>query len=230
MSNGANFFTITIGSPGAKSVLEGELSLNLLHNGKTIFALSFTIVPGWVVRSDVVEILLITRLQGTPGCTSEIKLACRAVYYYSPREVLLAALGGVAKTVEIGHMEAISAKMQRAYTEDLFDIFMNAYDNFFEEAGMSRTPAGFYSSPIPMKERPLESFKGSARWRAKKRRAIVEHIQSVCCRSLLEIAGRVADSSSSCVSSPAFPTPALPAVGEAVDVRADSGGCESVDD
>ncbi len=180
MSNGANSFAITIGSPDPNSHLEGELCLNLRLNGKNIFGLSFTVVPGWVVRSDAAEILLVTRLQGAVGCTSEIKLACRVVYYFSPRGVLLAALEGIADALAIGHIEAISAKMQRAYTEDRSDIFKNGYDDFFETTGMSKTPAGFYSSPVPIEGKPLEFFKGSAKWRAKKRRLMVQHIQSAC--------------------------------------------------
>ncbi len=220
ISNGANCFAITIGLPDANSRLEGELSLNLLINGKIIFGLSFTVVPGWVVRSDVAEILLVTRLQGAPGCTAEIKSACRAVYYYSPRDVLLATLGGIAETLAITRIEAIAAKMQRAYTEDRSEIFTNSYDNFFTEAGMSKTSTGFYSSPVPIEGRPLESYKGSAKWRAKKRRLMVQHIRLSCSQSLLG----AADSSSRDVSSPPFSTP-----GEAVHGRADSGGCESVD-
>jgi len=195
MSKGDNSFTIMIGPPDALSRLEGELSLNLLVNGKTIFGLSFTVVPGWVVRSDVAEILLVTRLQGAPGCTEEIKLACRAVYYYSPRGVLLAALEGIAEVFAIDHLEAICAEMQRSYTEDRSEIFKTNYDDFFEKAGMSKTAAGFYSSPIPIQGRPLESFKGSARWRAKKRRLMMKEIQSACSNSLVEVQ-RVATPSS----------------------------------
>ena len=187
MSKRDNSFAIMIGTPDALSRLEGELSLNLQVNGKTIFSLSFSVVPGWAVRSDVAEILLVTRLQGAPGCTEEIKLACRAAYYYSPRNVLLAALEGVAEVFAIDHLEAICAEMQRSYTEDRSEIFKTNYDDFFETAGMSKTPAGFYSSPIPVQGRPLESFTGSARWRAKKRRLMMKEIQSACCNTLLEI-------------------------------------------
>jgi uncharacterized protein len=185
-SHEVNSFAITIGSPDENSRLEGELSLNLLVNGKTIFGLSFTIVPGWVVRSEVAEIILVTRLQGTPGCNAEIKLACRAYYYYPPRGVLLAALEGIADALAIGYIEAVCAKMQKTYTENRDDIFVNGYDDFFEKAGLGKTPAGFYSSPIPIRGRPLESFKGSARWRAKKRRIMIQQIQSACSRCLEE--------------------------------------------
>ena len=195
ISKGENSFTIMIGTPDALSLLEGELSLDLLVNGKIVFSLSFTVVPGWVVRSDVAETLLVTRLQGVLGRTEEIKLACRAVYYYSPRGVLLAALEGIAEVLAIDHLEAICAKMQKAYTEDRAEIFHTNYDDFFEKAGMNKTPAGFYSSPIPIQGRPLESFKGSVKWRAKKRRLMIKEIQSACSNTLLKVQSVAAPSS-----------------------------------
>ena len=39
---------------------EGELSLNLFLNGTQIFLLFFTIAPGWVVKSDAAEAILIS--------------------------------------------------------------------------------------------------------------------------------------------------------------------------
>ena len=72
-----NRFALTMGLPEQVGDREGELSLDLRVNSNRIFNLSFTIIPGWVVKSEVSEVLLITRLQGMLRSGSEIRLARR---------------------------------------------------------------------------------------------------------------------------------------------------------
>ena len=178
---------------------EGELSLDLRVNGKKVFNLSFTIVPGWVVKSEAAEILLITRIQGTLGSRPQIKLARKAFHEFFPRKLLFAALQGIAEAFEIRAVGAICATNQRAYTKEYSAIFKNCYDDFFAHLGMTRTTAGFYYCPIPMDGRPLASFKGHNRTRARKRRAIRQQIRSACAAFLLGAVDRASDSSYSAV-------------------------------
>jgi uncharacterized protein VirK/YbjX len=196
-SKGVNDFALTIGLSKPYFDQEGELSLNLQVNGKTIFNLSFTVVPGRVTKSKAAETLLITRLQGTPCCNSEIKLATKALSDYSPRGPLLAALQGFAEVFGIGEIEAVSAANLRSYQNGSSTLLRNGYDNFFAKVGMVRTSANFYSSPLPMEGKPLASFKGSARSRARKRRAMRHQIKLACVSFLLGLADRPANSSPS---------------------------------
>lgn len=190
-----NCFALTIGLPRPPIDKEGELSLVLQVNGKRVFSLGFIIVPGWVVESEVAEVLLITHLQGTRGCNSQIKLACRAFNDYSPRGPLLAALQGVADAFGISEIEAVCATKQKSYRKEHAAILKRTYDDFFTKVGMVKTTAGFYSSSIPIEGRPLASFKGNARSRAKKRRAMRQNIQSACASFFSRVSDRAADSS-----------------------------------
>ena len=82
--NGGNCFALSIGLSRPPFDKEGELSLSLQVDGKKIFIMSFTIIPGWVVKSEEAEVLLITRLQGILGCRPQIKLVRKSLYEYSP--------------------------------------------------------------------------------------------------------------------------------------------------
>ena len=204
ISNGVNRFALTMGLPGQRGHLEGELSLDLRANGKRVFNLSFTIVPGWVVKSYVAEILLITRLQGTLGSRPEIRLVRKVFHEFFPGKLLLAALQGIAAAFGIGELDAVCATNQPYYVKKYASNFQSAYDDFFAELGMVKTAAGFYSSSIPIEGRPLASFKGRNRSRARKRRAMRQQIQSACAAFLLEAADRAAHSSFGAVNSTPF--------------------------
>lgn len=174
-----NRFALTMGlsRPYYK---EGELSLNFHVDGELVFLLSFTIVPGWVVKSEAAETLLITRLQGMKGCYRQIYLATKALHDVSPAALLLAALQGVAMAFGIGEFAAVSAVRQTSYTEDSAAVFKKAYDDFFAETGMTQNACGFFVSPIPIEDKPLTFIKKGHKLRTKEKRAFKQSIQLAC--------------------------------------------------
>lgn len=194
-----NRFAVTIGLSKYPNEKEGELSLDLQVDGKKVFNLSFTIVPGWVLKSEAPEALLISRLQGYQGCNSQIRLARRALNDYSPRTLLLAALQGIADAFGTSEIVGVCSTKQRSYKYGRPVILKSGYDDFFAKAGMVKTAAGFYSSPVPIEGKPLASFKGRSRARARKRRAIRQKIRSACADFLLNGTGGATDSASGAI-------------------------------
>jgi uncharacterized protein VirK/YbjX len=201
ISSDFHCFALTISLPETIGDREGELSLDLQVDGRKIFDLSFTIVPGWVVKSESAEVLLITRIQGTVGSRPEIRLARRAFREFFPRKLLLAALQGIAEVFGIDELQAVCATDQKSYGKEYAAIFRTGYDDFFAGVGMVKTLAGFYSCPIPIKGRPLASFQGRERSRARKRRDIRQQIQSACADVLLGATAPAARSSSGAMDS-----------------------------
>ena len=191
-----NCFALTIGSPSPPFDKEGELSIGLQVDGKKILSMCFTIVPGWVLKSEAEEILLISRLQGAPGCHPQLKLVRKCLYEYSPKKLLLAALEGVADVFKVSTLEAVCAINQRSYERKYAGILQHCYDDFFSKLGMNTTTAGFYFCPIPIEGKPLASFEKRSRARARKRRAIRRQIQWACAAFLLGATDRAACSSS----------------------------------
>jgi uncharacterized protein VirK/YbjX len=156
----------------------GELSLNFGVNGKVVFILSFTIVPGWIVQSEAQEVFLVSRLQGVKGCYDEIQRATKTLYHLAPPALLFAALCGVAEAFEIKAMAGITGTMRPEFyfNEEGAVHIQQAYDGFFRELGATKGRANFYLGPMPALEKHVASIeqghkKGRKGVRTRKKRA-----------------------------------------------------------
>ena len=179
LTGGGHRFAIAMGlsMPFDK---EGEMSLNLQVEGETVFLISFTIVPGWVIHSSAPEILLISRVQGMKGAYRQIRLATTSLHDVAPGPLLLAALQGIGNALGIGAIAGVSAVRQSSYTPDSAAIFIKAYDAFFTEMGILKTQGGFFLTPIPLEEKPLTEIKPGHKIRTREKRAFKQQIQSAC--------------------------------------------------
>lgn len=178
-------FTVGLSRPCDK---EGELSLNLQIDDEIIFLVSFSIVPGWVVKSAAPEVLFLTRIQGTPGCFPKIKMASAALHDVNLNGLLFAALQGFATAFDINEIAASSARDQTSFSEDLAAIFERAYDEFYLDLGMSKSEHGIFFGAIPIEGKPLELVKKNHRSRTKDQRRFKQEIQSAVARFFSQIA------------------------------------------
>lgn len=179
VSEDANRFALTMGMSRTYS-REGELSLYLRVDGEAVYVLSFTIVPGCVVKSEAAEVLLISRLQGVKGAYHQIGLATKALHDVAPGALLLATLQGIANALEISEIAAVSATKQPFYNKSHAASFKEAYDDFFSELGMSKRENGFYYASVPLQGKPLTLIKPGHKLRTKEKRAFKQQIQSTC--------------------------------------------------
>jgi uncharacterized protein VirK/YbjX len=179
VSEDRHCFTITMGM--SKPVHnEGEMSLNLLADGEIVFILAFTIVPGWVLKSKAGEVLLISRIQGVRGRYDEVSLATKSLGNVAPSHLLLAAMQGFGKALGIEEFASVSSTTHRyslSIDEEFASHVDSAYDGFFADLGVPKTPSGYYSSPIPMEEKPLAAIKRGHKIRTKQKRAFKEEVQ-----------------------------------------------------
>lgn len=150
---------------------EGELSLDLDLDGETIYVLSFSIVPGRIVKSAASEVVLITRLQGAKTQYKSIRQATKVMNDVSPVFLLLASLQGFAEAFGVSEISGVSAVRQSAYAEEHAEIFHNAYDSFFIDVGAVLSPENLYHCPIPLSEKPITDIKAGHKLRTKKKRA-----------------------------------------------------------
>jgi uncharacterized protein VirK/YbjX len=176
---GANRFVVTMGK-SRPSFLEGELSLHLRVDGVIVYVLSFTIVPGWVVKSQADEILLITRLQGVKGAYPPISYATKTLHDVAPGALLLAALLGIAQAFGIVEIAAVSGVLQSYYSEGDAAAFKEAYEDFFTELGIPKSASGFFHIPLPFQEKPLTFIKHGHKIRTREKRAFKKQIMLAC--------------------------------------------------
>jgi hypothetical protein len=185
MQEGGNHYCITMGL-SREEVREGELCLHLRVNETVVFALQFTIVPGWIVGSETADALLISRLQGSKGCYDQIQLATKALHDVAPAALLVSALMGIAEACEIRKIAGVSAGSQLSYSESHSVLFKEAYDDFFTELGATRTTPIFFAGPIPLPEKPITLVKKGHKTRTREKRAFKQQIADEVCRRLQE--------------------------------------------
>jgi uncharacterized protein VirK/YbjX len=163
---------------------EGEMSLLLLADGEIIFTISFTIIPGQIVNSRQKEVILISRIQGTPGLPAEkMRRAQRALYKLRFGAVLMAGLEGLATAFNIREIASVTSTKQISYAADYADRFKHAYDDFFAAMGIPENDTGFFSTPIPIEEKAIEDVKDH-KARARARRTLKKKISCTCAEFL----------------------------------------------
>jgi uncharacterized protein VirK/YbjX len=181
---GGSCYEVTMGL-GAEET-EGELSFILRVDGVTVFLLSFTIVPGWVVQSRAEEVLLITRLQGLRDRSQQVAAATKTFRNISPAALLMTVLQGFAQAFTVNELASVAAAHHTAYREDSFADLKIAYDDFFSELGAVKNDADFFLCPVPMPQKPLSEIKKGHKLRTRKKRFFKRQIEEGVCRFLGE--------------------------------------------
>jgi len=150
-------FSVTISFPPSEQHSEGDLVLAFQVNGRPLYRLSFSIVPGHLVGSAAAQAALIARVQGVRAEFAAIRRATKACSEIAPPHILMAAVQGIASALEIKCMAGVRNSQQvnenwQSGPETRFD-----YDAFWKTipgAGGQR----FYLMPLPVVERPLEQI------------------------------------------------------------------------
>lgn len=96
---------------------EGELVIKLVVDGKPVYMISFTLIPGVFVESHMEEVFLISRIQGVASRYPQIRLATKALCDVGPSAILLAALQGVALAFGVRQLASVGAANQSSYSK-----------------------------------------------------------------------------------------------------------------
>ncbi|MGA2537962.1 MAG: DUF535 family protein [Terracidiphilus sp.] len=159
---------------------EGELSVTLHVDGGAVFLISFTFVPGHIVKSNADEVLLISRVQGMKGAYRQVHLATKTLHDVAPGALLLAVVQGIASAFNIGEIVAVTAARQSSYTDESSVEFRQAYDEFFIGIGLTANADGLFRTPVPIEAKPLAHVKRGHKIRTKEKRAFKQTVQTAC--------------------------------------------------
>ena len=166
---------------------EGELSLSLCLDNEVIYVLAFTIIPGWVVQSQIAQIALIARLQGTPQCQAQIKLAAKSLYETGANAILFSALEGILQALNIKGLAAVAGINQSSYSDAWAPQFKRAYDDFYTELGIMHSGTGFFLAATPLENKSLDGERHRHRQRNKVQREFKMQIRLACEQSFGEM-------------------------------------------
>jgi len=180
------FYTIDL-KLSSPFINEGEFSLLLKSDHTQIFVLSFTVIQGYVADISSDCAILISRLQGTKGCFTEIRQATKYFAEISPAAILFSALIGVSQALTLHDIGGVSGAIHPSNPNPHCPDYLAAYDAFFESVGAVRSSSGFFCIKLPISEKPLTEIRRDRRRRAQKKRETKAAIAEAVTRQLARL-------------------------------------------
>ncbi len=165
--------TMVLGLP-RRTMLEGDLTLELLVNETMIYRLSFSFVPGPVLGMDDHHVLLIGGSQGVQGTADHTRRIARQNSEIPPSGLLLTGLRAIAEALDITTLAGVAAASQ-SVVHAAPDLHRNAYDDLWvTHHGTLRN--GIFIMPVkPTDDAVIE---GSHRARTRRKRRYRQSLQA----------------------------------------------------
>jgi uncharacterized protein VirK/YbjX len=165
--------TMVLGLP-KRTMLEGDLTLELLVNATLIYRLSFSFVPGHVLGMDDRHVLLIGGSQGVHGTADHSRRIARQNSEIPPSGLLLTGLRAIAEALDITTLGGVAAASQ-SVVHAAPDLHRNAYDDLWT-MHHGTLQNGIYLMPV----RPADDavIEGSHRARTRRKRRYRQGLQA----------------------------------------------------
>jgi uncharacterized protein VirK/YbjX len=151
---------------------EGDLCLLFRSDSTVIFILSFTLCPGYAFNVAADHVMYIGRLQGDSRYRESITTSTKNCGDTAPQTLLFTVAQGICLALNIKDMVCTGSRTHYLVEyEEVLDNFTSIYDEFWLSMGARELgDLGYYYTPIPIPQKPLELIKQNHRNRAKKRR------------------------------------------------------------
>lgn len=152
---------------------ESELTLFLMVGSEMVSFMGCVIVPGNLVGSEAETVLLVTRVQGVSRKGNLLKAVTKLSGDCTPRLVLLAAMKGIARALEIPDLAGIGAENQSAsaYMAQVTPAFVESYDGFWQSLFDQNSDQAYYHFGNQIHFKPLSAVSAHHRGRAQERRS-----------------------------------------------------------
>jgi uncharacterized protein VirK/YbjX len=172
-------FSITLTTTPWWAAPEGELSISLLVDGKTVHYMSFNWIDGGIAGLSQPIVPFIGCNQGASlKVQQEMAVFNQAFPNNSPRFFCFAAIQGVAKAIGSTHVVAVKCNANIQFKHKDKNNFVNAYDEFWTSLGGMEMPCGKYLIALPFYAKPLEKISAKHRKRASIRRSFWNDISN----------------------------------------------------
>jgi uncharacterized protein len=150
---------------------EGELSISLVADGKTLHRLSYTWIDGQLAGVDLPIVPFVTRNQGRWLDSGAAFLAFEESFpNNSPSFFCFAAMQGVAQALGMDRIVAVKCSAHVTYEQGKTTHAENAYDGFWRILGGTEMPGRSYLVRLPFYLKPLAEMPSKHRKRAAQRR------------------------------------------------------------
>lgn len=190
--SGENLFSITLNFPHASydDDCEGDLSLVFSANGLSLYVMSFTIIPGQVIKIANDQAIFISRVQGLSSHLALLRQATKSFHYISPADLLLVAVQAIALPLNIKAIVGVSTEAQISSRADGTEFFSFDYDEFWRSADAERMNGNMFLLPVPLPEKPIRMIKQTRRSKVlrkrKFKRQLAEQVSGTFSRNFLQ--------------------------------------------
>ncbi|MBK4736711.1 DUF535 family protein [Noviherbaspirillum pedocola] len=165
-------YAIVLTFPRGGHDFEGEMRLEFRCGDALLYMMTATLVQGTFLRRDCGQALLITNVQGARGCFEQIRHSTRVFCDTPPAYLLLAALEGLAASLQVEAIAAVGNDRQLSRHGALAHEVSFDYDGFWTRLGGERCVSGFYLFAPRLPEKPLHLIKQRHRARTQRKRSL----------------------------------------------------------
>lgn len=163
---------------------EGDLALNFAMDGVPLYTLCFSVVPDSAVHLGCGNAIFLGRLQGADGRFEQIRLATRQLHDISPKDILLAALQGIAQALGIDTLIGVSNAEQLSKSRGVrAESVLFDYDSFWQSLQAQRTIDNLFMLPLPIPDKPIETIAQKHRSRTLRKRRYKESVSEAACNA-----------------------------------------------
>lgn len=166
---------------------EGDLAVTLYLDSVPLYVMCMTIAPAGVARTaspdgDGAHVLFVGRIQGADGRFDQIRHATRLMHDISPKDVLFAAVQGIAAAIGAKVIVGVSTGEQLHRPNSAADgsTFFN-YDQFWELFGAERTEDNLFVLSLPLQEKPIEMIPQKHKGRTLRKRGFKKQLSAEVC-------------------------------------------------
>lgn len=157
---------------------EGDLILKFEMNYDSLYVLSFSIVPGYLVDTPAPQVILIGRVQGTKERFEEIRRATKLCKDISPAYLLVTAAQAIASELDISFLAGVNSR------EHLSDAVQHSfdYDAFWRTFAEIKTKHNFSVFAASFTGKPFKQISAGHRRRTRLKRHFKSEIND-CVRA-----------------------------------------------
>ena len=162
---------------------EGDLALVIKVGSQRVFILSFSIVPSSCFDECEGTAIFVCRVQGLTG-SENIRDVCRLCDEVDPGAMLMAALTGFARSLDISRIYGVTTAAQLSCDNNnaLGRRMVFDYDGFWGQMHAERYSQQYFLLDCPIFRRPLSSIASKHRKRSLLKRnfkdAVAAHVVS----------------------------------------------------
>ncbi|MGH6648469.1 DUF535 family protein [Aquabacterium sp.] len=170
-------FSIGVGGPCLHR--EGDLTLVFKMDGCPLYRIAFSLVKAPLLKVDAgtsSHVAYVGQVQGYPDRFAQIRQATRLCRDVAPADLLMAAMAGLARALDITLVAGVGVEDSLSYKNLVELNTSSSYADFWAKFQGMRNEGGHYTLPLPLAEKCISQVKANHRGRTLAKRELKKSI------------------------------------------------------